>query len=282
MMDSVWILTVLIIYKAGNVNSDVPLSFDLGSFVNLTCLGHSNLFMHIIWNIKTKNNKCRVTFRNESDNTCRDGLFITKQATNQTFLHIPNFSERDVGIYSGELVHFGSRNICNFTLSVTRPPRLSSWLEMKDGKLVAVCKAEGANPAANISWKEAGNSSFEEKRFASDGFYTTESRLTLPQHYHYNSTPICTVRHAAWKEEKHLLPQLPGLPLYQVCIISAFITILMLAGTSLLLYKYRKFLIPRCCGRAHASLTESEQKEDVEEVEPYASYVQRVNSIYNS
>ncbi|XP_053733220.1 cell surface glycoprotein CD200 receptor 1-A [Synchiropus splendidus] len=282
MMESVWIFTVLIIYKAWSVTSEVPLSFELGSYVNLTCRGQSNPFLHVIWKIQTKNNKCRVTFQHNSENTCRDGLYITLQATNQTVLHIPNFSESDVGFYSGELVLSRSREVCNFSLSVTTPPRLSSWLEMKDGKLVAVCKAEGANPAANISWKEAGNSSVEEKRSVSDQFHTTESRLTLPQHYASSSTPVCSVAHAAWAEERLLLPRLPGLPFYQVCIISAFITIFVLAGTSLLLYRHRKFLISRCRGHVDASLTDSQQKEDVEEVEPYASYVQRVNSIYNS
>ncbi|KAM8858202.1 cell surface glycoprotein CD200 receptor 1-B [Synchiropus picturatus] len=243
MMDSVWIFIVLLMCTTWSVHSEGPLSFELGSYVNLTCRGQSSLFLYVYWNIKVKNNKCQVSFLEESKNTCRDGLYITLQASNQTVLHIPNFSESDVGFYNGELVLSGSREVCNFSLSVTTPPRLSSWLEMKDDKLVAVCKAEGANPAANISWKEAGNSSVEEKRSVSDQFHTTESRLTLPQHYASSSTPVCSVGHAAWAEEKLLLPRLPGPSFGRIR--TVVISIFVLAGTFLLICKHREFLIAK-------------------------------------
>lgn len=275
----------MVIWKAWGVYSDVPLSYEPGSYVNLTCWDNSKDFLYVIWNIWIKIGKCRVGFKNECVSNCRDGLFITKENTKQTILHIPNFSERDVGFYSCEAALDGDQKKCNFTLSVITPPRLSSWLEKQDGgKLVAVCKAEGGNPAANITWNLAGNLSVETKQSLSDHSYTTESRLTLPEHYHNTSSRLfCSVTHAAWAGERRLSPQHLGLPFYLVCIISVFIAFFVLVGISLLLYNRRKFLMWRCRGHADHSIAEiQQQKEDVEEVEPYASYVQRVNSIYNS
>ncbi|XP_028993461.1 uncharacterized protein si:ch211-214p13.9 isoform X2 [Betta splendens] len=58
------------------------------------------------------------------------------------------------------------------------------------------------------------------------------------------------------------------------------LTFVLLVG--FFIFAQKKLIILRRCCQADKSALKTSATEDVEEVEPYASYVQRVNSIYNS
>lgn len=73
--------------------------------------------------------------------------------------------------------------------------------------MVAVCKAERGKPAANISWSHTGNSSTLETLRVSDGFFTVESQLELPEHMDPKNLS-CIIRHQYWELEKTLVPKL--------------------------------------------------------------------------
>ncbi len=86
------------------------------------------------------------------------------------------------------------------------PPKVSSWLERKDNKVVAVCKAEKGKPAANISWTHWGNSSSLETRHDSHGFFAVESRLELAEGMDAENLR-CLIRHQYWDEAEILVPE---------------------------------------------------------------------------
>lgn len=81
------------------------------------------------------------------------------------------------------------------------PPDIYAWVECKGEKMVAVCKAEKGNPAANISWSHTGNSTLLQT--ASEGFYTVESRVELSEDTDTKNLS-CAVRHPYWNEERTL------------------------------------------------------------------------------
>ncbi|MED6279356.1 hypothetical protein CHARACLAT_033592, partial [Characodon lateralis] len=86
------------------------------------------------------------------------------------------------------------------------PPKVSAWLERRDNKMVAVCRAEKGNPAAKISWSPAGNGSVT-LQDEPDGFVTVESRMQLSGDMDPENL-TCVVHHQFWAQEKTLVPKL--------------------------------------------------------------------------
>uniref|UniRef100_A0A8D0A0P0 Ig-like domain-containing protein n=1 Tax=Sander lucioperca TaxID=283035 RepID=A0A8D0A0P0_SANLU len=188
-------------------------AFNLGSEVNLTCSNKTwNEMMFVTWTITLKNKHCSIGYSNEgrSDDLCKDGKSLRNTSSAQSYLHISNFSNNDVGVYNCESVYTGGNDnyrihpngISFFAVAVG--PHISAWLEFKDNKMVAVCKAERGKPAANISWSHTGYSSTVEPGL--DGFFTVESRLELLEGMDKENLS-CAIRHPYWKEEKILWPK---------------------------------------------------------------------------
>ncbi|XP_028447824.1 cell surface glycoprotein CD200 receptor 1-A isoform X3 [Perca flavescens] len=259
------------------------LAFNLGSEVNLDCSNKTwNEMMFVTWTIKLKNKECRIGYSNEglSDDLCNDGKSLRNTTSAKSYLHIPNFSNNDVGVYKCESVYTGGNDNYLIHVNITvGPSSLSAWFEFKDNKMVAVCKAEGGKPAASISWSQPGNSSSVETA-SSHGFFTVESRLELLEGMDKENLS-CAIRHPYWKGLRILTPinllkkgYIPWLCILIVAVI------MLLAG--FLLFAHKKLKTLRRCQQTETSPSKSPPTGDVEEVEPYASYVQRVNSIYCS
>ncbi|XP_029980983.1 cell surface glycoprotein CD200 receptor 1 isoform X4 [Sphaeramia orbicularis] len=160
------------------------------------------------------------------------------------------------------------------------PPKLSSWLDWKGNKMVAVCKAEGGIPAANISWSHTGNTSTVETRDSSDGFFTVESRLELPTDMQTENVS-CAISHLSWEHEESLMIKIEKAGrAFSWVHLAIPISIAFFLG--FLFFGQKKLVKLRRGQESVVSSSKSPQTDDVEEVEPYASYVQRVNSIYNS
>nr|XP_061799765.1 cell surface glycoprotein CD200 receptor 1-A-like [Nerophis lumbriciformis] len=257
-------------------DSVVDLSFNVGSEVELNC-NHTEDLVYVIWKIKLEGGKqCQVGINlsnGKKDDTCGDSTSLEKASEAHYYLRIPEFTERDVGLYKSEMVFNGGMHTCSITLSITVPPRISSWLEWSDDGTLAICKAEGGKPAANITWRHVGNSSSAETRRAS-GY--VESRQKLHEN---NGDVMCVVKHPFWSEEKILIPVHKKGVSNVVWILLVISVLVMLAAFLLVIYKKQTIL--RRCLLSNRSPSKSEQTEAVEEVEPYECYVQRVNSIYN-
>lgn len=213
--------------------------FNLGSDAKLTCSQRKwNETMYVIWKIEIKNKVCEISLSNEGKTRdfCIDGKFIQNSSTGQSYLHIPKFSAKDVGFYKCESAYTGGNENYNIEVGVTAPPKVSAWLERRGNKMVAVCRAERGNPAANISWSLFGNHSVTQQH-DTDGFVAVESRLELPDGTDRENL-TCIVRHQFWDQEKILVPVLKGIPnlslWFRVCV---FFIIIVLG---LLIYAIKK------------------------------------------
>lgn len=94
-------------------------AFNLGSDVNLTCSDKTwNVTMFVIWNIKVKYKDCKIAFNSDgrSDDSCNDGKSLQNTSSSQSYLHIPNFSNDDVGIYKCEFIYKGGSE--NYEINV--------------------------------------------------------------------------------------------------------------------------------------------------------------------
>ncbi|XP_042370653.1 cell surface glycoprotein CD200 receptor 1-A isoform X2 [Plectropomus leopardus] len=283
MWDMMWIFaaSILLLSEAWSHEPVVINStFNIGSEVNLTCSNKTwNEIMFVTWTYVVNNQHCRIASNSEggSVDNCKDGKSLRNTSTAQSYLHISNFSNDDVGVYKCESVFRGGLESYDIHVAITVPPKILAWLEHKDNKMVAVCRAERGKPAANISWSHGGNSS--SKTIDSHGFYTVESRLELLKEMDRENL-TCAIRHQSWKGEKILIPELPKGYVLWLCILVVVVIIVFLAG--FLFFAQKKLTTSRQCQQSVISSSKSPPTEHVEEVEPYASYVQRVNSIYNS
>nr|XP_046260804.1 cell surface glycoprotein CD200 receptor 1-B-like isoform X2 [Scatophagus argus] len=181
-------------------------AFNLGSDVNLTCSNKTwSEIMFVICTINLKSRDCRIGFSNENrkEDSCNDGKSLRNTSRSQSYLHIPKISNEDEGIYKCETVYSGGSESYEINVAITVPPTISAWLERKDKKIVAVCRADKGKPAANISWSRTGNSS--ETLLDSNGFFTVESRLELLGGMDTKNLS-CAFRHPYWREDKVLVP----------------------------------------------------------------------------
>ncbi|XP_029967919.1 cell surface glycoprotein CD200 receptor 1 isoform X2 [Salarias fasciatus] len=276
MRGMVWICVLLVCFSEAWSLDPVrsAFTFDAGSQVNLTCSKTmSNRTIYVIWRVKLKNKECYISIENnQTVDKCLDGKSL--QHSN---LLIPNFSTEDVGVYKCEFVYSGGKEDHIIDLSIIVPPQTHAWLESKNNKMVAVCKAERGNPAANISWSHTGNVLSYEALPQADGFVTVESRLELPEDTDVGNLS-CAVSHPSWVQARIVMPQAENanFPWLYIVIAVVIVTAIFVGSASFALKAWRR------SRQADVPPSKLPPTEYVEEVEPYASYVQRVNSIYNS
>ncbi|XP_034431212.1 cell surface glycoprotein CD200 receptor 1 isoform X1 [Hippoglossus hippoglossus] len=254
------------------------LTFNSGSNVNLNCSNRTwAQTIYVIWDMMLTNKICKVSFSNEGrgEDTCKDGKSLRNTSRAQSYLHIPNFSATDVGVYKCNFVYNGGKEDYEINVAITVPPTLSAWIEHGD-KMVAVCKAERGKPAANISWSHSRDS-LSVETLESDGLITVESRLELDKGTDTKNL-TCAFSHPSWEKEKTLVAKLSkDFPWW--LILTGVVVSVLLVGFAI--FAQKKILMLRRCHQCDSSPSKSPTIEEVEEVEPYASYVQRVNSIYN-
>lgn len=94
-------------------------AFNLGSDADLICSDKTwNETIFVIWNIKLKSKDCKISFSNDGQSVdfCNDDKSLLNNSRAQSYLHIPNFSHGDVGIYKCESVYKGG--IENYEINV--------------------------------------------------------------------------------------------------------------------------------------------------------------------
>ncbi|XP_021434983.2 cell surface glycoprotein CD200 receptor 1-A isoform X1 [Oncorhynchus mykiss] len=247
--------------------------FHLGNNAILKCSNKTwSEMIYTIWKIQLGGIKCQISSSNDNQNlnTCNDGKAMLNTSRGESYLQIPGFSKRDEGIYHCESAYKAGIYAANIDVSLIAPPNVFAWLEWEGSRQVAVCLAEGGKPAASISWSENWNST-STTTLNLDGFNKVESRLVLPEGIATGNL-TCAVTHPSW-EEVHMVT--PGIVIpWRLVIISvgtiSFIMVI-LGG----LYFTRKH-------PCRISPKAPQSQDYVEEVEPYASYVQSANLIYNS
>ncbi|XP_053295035.1 cell surface glycoprotein CD200 receptor 1-B isoform X2 [Pleuronectes platessa] len=186
------------------------LMFNSGSDVNLSCSDRTwSETLYVIWNMTLRDRICQVSLSTGEKvrDSCNDGKSLRNTSRAQSYLHIPNISAADVGVYNCNFVYNGGKKDCKINVAITVAPRLSAWLERGD-KMVAVCKAEGGRPAANISWSHGRDPLSQEtpetaETPETDGSITVESRLQLDEGTDPENL-TCAFRHPSWDQEKTL------------------------------------------------------------------------------
>lgn len=112
-------------------------AFNLGSEVNLTCSNKTwNEMMFVTWTITLKNKHCSIGYSNEgrSDDLCKDGKSLRNTSSAQSYLHISNFSNNDVGVYNCESVYTGGND--NYRIHVDIKGRTFLLTRIDDFKVI--------------------------------------------------------------------------------------------------------------------------------------------------
>ncbi|XP_039539568.1 cell surface glycoprotein CD200 receptor 1-A isoform X2 [Pimephales promelas] len=266
-----------------------------GSDVSLWCANNVtdvklNELIFIVWNISMQGKKCYLGSETKLDNTCNDGKRLYN-TSNGVSLFIPKISMEDEGFYYCDLSIKGGSKSVNVSVSVIR---LKTRLDIEHGQRIAVCEATYKKTKPTLHWEPAMNFSFIHKQM--DNFLIIESRVHLPDNVtisnltcvasypsvsgslRQKSTLDITTR---GKETRISTWEIIGISLGSV-----FLILASLAAAYLLCRKRKHIssLKMLCCKSKISPPAEDKppQPTNVEEVEPYASYIQRVNSIYNS
>ncbi|KAF4086826.1 hypothetical protein AMELA_G00088840 [Ameiurus melas] len=272
-------------------------SVELGKTVTLNCTNTKIAWrdiIFVIWKICLQDKQCIIAVaKNDSDHdTCQDGKKFANTSEETYHLIIPNFSVKDEGNYICDISYQSGGWLEMISVSAFARPTLSGWLEYEHGHPVAVCEATG-QPTASIYWETPWNlSSPTTQASGTTGQGSTViSRLYLPRHTPYRNL-TCVVTASDLKHTKTRFSNFTfkdvhvkwPIVLVGVCATCSIVAIL--TG----LYIMRKNLIPlsifrKICCKPDIPAPNDEKPQqpyDPEELQPYASYVQRVNSIYNS
>ncbi|XP_005167482.1 cell surface glycoprotein CD200 receptor 1-A isoform X2 [Danio rerio] len=264
-----------------------------GSDVTLWCGNVTNFkwddLVFVVWNISTQSKKCYIGLSPTLDDTCKDGKSM-HNSTDGVSLSISKISMQDEGVYTCDLSYKGGSYSLNISVSVFH---LSAQLD--PDKKTAVCTARYKNKAPTLHWEPA-SSVLPNNDGENGASFTIENRVYLKENVNISelvcvatnpsmSSPVqlnATLYSSASGYDKTSLNiKLIAIPLGLVCFI-----LVSLAMVYVLLRKFNSLstLKMLCCKSKISPPADDKpaQPADVEEVEPYASYIQRVNSIYNS
>lgn len=275
--------------------------FVAGSDVTLWCANNVtdvkwNELIFIVWNISMQGKKCYLGLSPKLDDTCNDGKRLYN-SSNGVSLFIPKISVEDEGYYSCDLsIKAGSRAV-NVSVRVTR---LETHLEIENGQRFAVCKATYKNTAPTLHWEPDLNFSFKNASGKKLDTFFIENRVHLPDNVSISNLS-CVASYPSVSGSLQLKSTLDitlditsaqgkntqTFP-WEIAVLSSVPVCLILVSLAVV-YLLRKKLkhmssLKLCCKSKISPPAEDKppQPTDVEEVEPYASYIQRVNSIYNS
>ncbi|XP_057192158.1 cell surface glycoprotein CD200 receptor 1-A-like isoform X1 [Triplophysa rosa] len=256
-------------------------TFIEGSDVILKCDSPKvkwNELLYIIWNISLQSKKCWLGIDSSIQNsTCNDGKKLLNSSDGIS-LFIPKISKEDEGSYLCDLSYKGGGYGQKVNLSVHH---FTSWLEVINGQRVAICQAKYEQSKPTLQWKPALNfSSNISNARNGDMSFIVENRVYLPDNVTIsNLTCVATYPPKAAQ-------QITNLEIITIAVCSICFILVSVAVVHILHRKLNNLsaLKTMCCQSKISTPAEEKppQPPDVEEVEPYASYIQRVNSIYNS
>lgn len=291
-------LSVVFALKYLNTYSTASRSehFQQGSNVTIQCSNKTwSEMIYTIWEISLPDKRCHISSSDEGQNrnTCKDGKTLGNTTRGESNLHIHEFSEKDEGLYVCETVHKGGSYTANIQVSIIVRPKVYTRLETEGSRQEVVCLAERGKPAASITWINTWNSSSEviETELTSDGFYTVTSRMKAEGIALDDLKNLsCVVTHAFWMRGHTVPLNTTASPLYDptnsmLLIIISVVTIsivLIVFGGLYFTLRHLDTIRNRFAFNTPTEESKCPPVDDVEEVEPYASYVQRVNIIYDS
>ncbi|XP_016306324.1 cell surface glycoprotein CD200 receptor 1-A [Sinocyclocheilus anshuiensis] len=254
-----------------------------------------NELIYIVWNISLQDRKCWLGLSPKLDDKCKDGkrLYNTSDGV---YLVIPKISTEDEGFYSCDVSYKAGSYAVNVSVNVIN---VSTQLYREK---IAVCRATYTQKTApTLHWEPALNFSTSISSVEKLGrFFMMENRIYLPDNVNISElTCVATytsksgsVQHKSTlhlkqnsstgtQETSSFPSKIIAISVGSVCFILVSLAVVYILCRKLKDLSALKML---CCKSKISTPAEDKppQPADVEEVEPYASYIQRVNSIYNS
>ncbi|XP_049680511.1 cell surface glycoprotein CD200 receptor 1 isoform X3 [Accipiter gentilis] len=277
---TVCVFVLLTITKVMRTVGNNRVSATVGNRCVLTCPSKSNITM-VTWKISPKvGGPCTLGYRadqNKTDRTnCSDSMNWKFRPDRDPALEIRQVGIDHEGNYTCEVVGTEGNFHKTYHLTVLVPPRLTMYCDDHGNP---VCKAVAGKPAAQILWVLESNSTPKEEGH-DNGTVTVLSTFTAYSTNVTNTT--CIVSHEAGNQSMTIACHPPDnngfiLP---VSITLCFLSIIIFMAV---IY-YFKLHSERLCLKTkppETAPTHSPQ-DDTMEVEPYTTYVQKENVIYNS
>ncbi|XP_075565684.1 cell surface glycoprotein CD200 receptor 1-A isoform X2 [Pelecanus crispus] len=275
---TVCVFVLLTITKVTRTVGNNSVSATVGSSSVLTCPTRSNIAM-VTWKISPKDGgPCTLGYRADQNKTDR-----TNCSSSMNWKDIPDrdptLEIRQVGIahegnYTCEVVAPEGNFHETYHLTVLVPPRLTLYCDDHGNP---VCKAAAGKPAAQISWVLESNSTRSEEGH-DNGTVTVLRKFTA---YSTNvSNATCIMSHPSGNQSKSIACHLSRNFFLYVFIILFFLSII----TFMAVVYYFKPHSDRLChkNKPPATAPTDSPQDDTMEVEPYTTYVQKENVIYNS
>ncbi|XP_075053433.1 cell surface glycoprotein CD200 receptor 1-A-like isoform X2 [Mixophyes fleayi] len=235
----------------------------------------------VVWKVhRLDRSHCLVSFDasgNQTFNNCSDRMYLDV-GVNRASLRIHNSTISDEGNYTCEIVNANGTHISRFMLQVLVAP----YVLVKINRFgYPECQAIGGHPAADILWTPKPYYEEQNKHY-------TEKNRTTTVISTYNPTDVnvteatCVVSHPTFTSPVRRLIKVPAVGQNNIWWASAPILLLVIAIGVIVFWQQTHF---RYCLRKEKDNTPDMQENPtvtVEDVEPYASFTQKVNSIYNS
>ncbi|XP_069723762.1 cell surface glycoprotein CD200 receptor 1 isoform X2 [Phaenicophaeus curvirostris] len=254
-------------------------SATVGNSSVLTCSPKSNVTM-VTWKISPEvGDLCTLGYRADKNKTerinCSDSVDWKFRPDQDLALEIREVGITHEGNYTCEVVAPEGNFRMTYHLTVLVSPRL---ILSCDDHGNPVCKAATGKPAAQISWVLESNSTPKEESHV-NGTVTVLSKFTAHSTNVINTT--CIVSHPTGNQSKSIACQPPKNSfILHVSIILCILIII----TFLAVIYYFKLHSDRLCHKTKPpeTIVTPSPQDDIMEVEPYTTYVQKENVIYNS
>ncbi|XP_010287324.1 PREDICTED: cell surface glycoprotein CD200 receptor 1-A-like [Phaethon lepturus] len=277
---TVCVFVLLTITKVTRTVGNNRVSATVGNNSVLSCPPQSNATM-VTWKINPKvGGPCALGYRadqNKTDRTnCSDSMNWKFRPDRDPALEIRRVGIAHEGNYTCEVVATEGNFHKTYDLTVLVPPRLTLYCDDRGNP---VCEAAAGKPAAQISWVRESNSTPKEEGH-DNGTVTVLSKFTAYSTNVTNTT--CIASHPAGNQSKSIAcyPSKNDGFILHVSIILSFLCIF----TFMAVTYYFKLHSDRLCHKTKTSETAPTHspQDDTMEVEPYTTYVQKENVIYNS
>ncbi|CAM5080294.1 unnamed protein product [Eretmochelys imbricata] len=249
-----------------------------GSSINLTCGDISRRdLVSVVWKIRPRNgNHCTLAYRtdqNKTDRTnCNERMDWKSSPETDSALQIRQVTLTDEGCYSCETVNSDGTFNQTYTLTVLVPPEVTLTC---DSNGAAVCKAAAGKPAAQVSWDPNRNPKTELE-------YHPDGTVTVLSIYSPKETNItCFVSHLAWNTSQSKECQ-SDVFLQYFAISAGLLGILFILALIFLCKLHRGRICYKSKIPETAPTHNLQDSNEQQELEPYASYVQKENTIYNT
>ncbi|XP_053311492.1 cell surface glycoprotein CD200 receptor 1-A-like [Spea bombifrons] len=274
-------LTLVIFICMTKSTKETSVSVNKGDFTVLKCPDKKGQSLIVLtWKIQTVDKlTCIISYSPDEDpfNNCSHTINVDPELGS---LHINNSQLSDEGLYTCDIATGYDTLSTSTTLQVLVPPSITLKLN-SNGSLD--CQAHDGNPAANIFWSPATHNAETRKENQSNRMWTTISTYNVKNASETNVT--CVVSHPAFAQNRSISMSKTGETFSVWVVVSVMIIVFVVIISGFFILKHRSNI--RDCIRKDKQNTDSIQEcstnaQDAEEVEPYASYTHKVNTIYNS